>query len=113
MGKNEVEKPFYINHNPLHSSLLRSVHTRETKKVQVITLDGITKKLKLMRINWIKIDVEGGEMDVLDGGEKTLSALIEKIIIETNSDRVLKFLSERNFKIHRLENIYFLGSRAL
>lgn len=30
----------------------------------MITLDNIVEKLKLSRIDWIKIDVEGSDMDV-------------------------------------------------
>jgi len=106
LGKNDVEKVLHMTIDPSWSSLLPRSNTREKKKVQVITLDRIVEKLKVTRIDWIKIDVEEGEMDVLEGGKKTFSDLVKKVIIETHNEKALRFLSERNFKIDRLFTVY-------
>lgn len=114
LGKNDVEKVFYMAADPLYSSLLPSrvrVDTREKKKVQVISLDSIVEKLKVTRIDWIKIDVEGGEMDVLEGGKKTFSNLVSKVIIETDNEKALRFLCEKKFKIDRLFGFYYFASK--
>lgn len=113
LGKNDVKKVFHMAIDPLYSSLLpsRALNSREKKKVQVITLDRIVEKLKVTRIDWIKIDVEGGEMDVLEGGKKTFSDLVSKVLIETTNEKALRFLCERNFKIDRLFGIYYFASK--
>jgi FkbM family methyltransferase len=114
LGKNDEVRLFYMAIDPLFSSFLsyRSlVDVREERKVQVMTLDRIVQKLKLTHIDWIKIDVEGSEMDVLEGGEKSLKNLVRRVIIETDSEKVLRFLRQRNFKISRLFGFYYFASK--
>lgn len=72
-----------------------------TKKVAQITLDSLC----LPRVDFIKIDVEGMEEDVLNGA----CDLIEKFnpmmfieIIKSNKENLYNFLTERNFTIFPL-----------
>ena len=62
-----------------------------TKKIQVKTdtLDNILKEIKIQKIDWIKIDVEGAEIEVLKGAKKTISSNKDhlKLIIETHNDK--------------------------
>ena len=62
-----------------------------TKKIQVKTdtLDNILKEIKIQKIDWIKIDVESAEIEVLKGAKKTILSNKDhlKLIIETHNDK--------------------------
>ena len=73
-------------------------------KVKMITLDS----LKLRRVDWLKIDVEGFEKEVLMGAQSTLD-VTSKIIIEVwkkNRDFVEKIMEIHGFKKVKEEETY-------
>jgi FkbM family methyltransferase len=88
-------------------------------EVKTITLDQAIKKYQIPKINLMKIDVEGAELEVLKSGLKNALPLTEKIIIETHSSRLKneaeKILSGLGFKvalrIHSGQNI--LGKNTI
>lgn len=51
-------------------------------EVKSITLDSFVKEIEIQKIDFIKIDVEGGEYDVLLGAVDTLKRFKPKLIIE-------------------------------
>ena len=106
LGKEECEKLFCCNIDPMNSSLVWTFDVRSTRKIQVMTLDEVVENSKLHHIDWIKIDVEGGEMDVLEGGKKAFTYLVDNVIIETNDEKALRFLKRRKFRIERLFTLY-------
>ena len=55
---------------------------RET--IQLRTLDSVVEQLKLDAIDFIKIDAEGAEMDILRGGKQTLEKFHPKIVGEAH-----------------------------
>lgn len=68
--------------------------------VKVYSLDSLTEKLRLQRIDWIKIDAEGMEFDILQGARNTLKKYEPKMIIEIHGDdrpHILKFLSDNRY----------------
>jgi FkbM family methyltransferase len=62
------------------------------KAVSIVSLDNTIPSLGLERIDLLKIDTEGAEVQVLLGAEKTLQ-LVERIIIEFHSWDLLQELS--------------------
>ena len=73
-------------------------------KVQASTLDEMKDSFDIPFINWIKIDVEGAEIEVLNGAKKILSENDNlKILLEVHSekyaDTIEHILKEYNFKI--------------
>lgn len=54
------------------------------EEVKVTTLDGIADELKLGRVDFIKIDVEGHELEVLKGASRILGAFHPNIVMETH-----------------------------
>jgi FkbM family methyltransferase len=64
-----------------NSLVSRSDKSRTTQKTSVTRLDTFTAGLKLNRLDLIKIDAEGSEMDVLKGAMQTISAFRPKIIL--------------------------------
>ena len=51
------------------------------EQVVISTIDDAFKNLKLSRLDYIKMDVEGFELDVLRGGEKTIKDMKPQMVI--------------------------------
>lgn len=62
--------------------LVKQSHTYRSVKVAARTLDEIVKALKLHRVDMIKIDVEGGELDVLNSATFVLDKFRPIVILE-------------------------------
>ena len=58
--------------------------------VPVTTLDEFVQKLRIARVDLIKADVEGYEMKVLGGAEKTLARFRPRLMIEVNPDALIR-----------------------
>lgn len=81
----------------------------KTELIEVITLDDFVDSEKISQIDFIKIDTEGFEMEVLEGGEKTIrSGKINLISLElgirehertTFYNKIHPYLTERGFDV--------------
>src|SRR5918998_545227 len=87
-----------------------AVHSKETKEklveVNANTLDYLLQlnQIRQEEVNWIKIDVEGAEFEVLKGATNVLSkskdiALLIEVHGQNNYRPLVEFLSSYNFKI--------------
>jgi hypothetical protein len=93
-------------------------------EVKANTLDYLLQSngIKHEQVNWIKIDVEGAEYDVLKGAKnilsesKDISLLIEIHNLSTNNttlyEPIKEFLNSYNFKIE-YENVVYTGERHI
>jgi FkbM family methyltransferase len=97
----EVESGYTI-YNTIMSNRART----EDKFVEVNanTLDYLLQLKGIMEVNWIKIDVEGAEFEVLKGATNVLSkskdiALLIEVHGLDNYRPIVEFLSSYNFKI--------------
>lgn len=54
----------------------------------MFSLDGLVEANSFPRLDWLKIDVEGMELDVLKGGIRTLERLRPKILVEYHPEFV-------------------------
>ena len=63
----------------------------ESSKINVKTIDDILSSRKINKVNMLKIDVEGFELEVVQGGLKTISKYKPAMLIESNN----KDLSEK------------------
>ncbi len=61
----------------IHGGALRS-----TSGAKVLSLDGLLTELEAHKIEWIKLDVDGHELDVLQGGHKCLETSKPSIFME-------------------------------
>jgi FkbM family methyltransferase len=82
MGKTSFN---YVVSNPAYSGLKKRTYDRPKEKDEMIQVD--TAKLddiipENLKIDLIKIDVEGGELQVLEGGVSTISRYKPVIIFE-------------------------------
>ena len=72
------------------NSLLKTNHPlqkiQEWQKIEVTTLDDIVDELSVKKVNFLKIDVEGAEKQVLDGAKILLESQKEIVILFEASD---------------------------
>ncbi|NVM04570.1 MAG: FkbM family methyltransferase [Candidatus Helarchaeota archaeon] len=103
---------------PLHKDFKNSFHFIQevrTQEISVMKLDDFVKKNNIKHINIIKIDVEGVEYEVLEGGQDTLKNKVDSIIIEIslirkgrksdNLIRVFDFLYKTGFYLFDIYNL--------
>ena len=77
------------------------------EEVEVVPLSSFVKDKKIQRINLLKIDVEGAQMEVIKGMLEILNKQkVAGIICELNkSDSdLIKMLNEREYRIYRCTN---------
>ena len=86
--------------------LARAAESRNYVEVNADTLDNILKQNEVNQVNWIKIDVEGAEFEVLKGSTETLSGENVFLFVEIHNiedpshyDNVVDFVKYYNYKI--------------
>jgi FkbM family methyltransferase len=86
--------------------LARAARTKNYVEVEADTLDSILKLNEVNQVNWIKIDVEGAEFEVLKGSAKTLSSENMSLLIEIHNiedpghhHNIVDFLKYHNYEI--------------
>jgi FkbM family methyltransferase len=78
---------------------------QETVEVDCETLDSIVRTEGLERVDWLKVDVEGHELAVLEGGQETLSRS-RHLIIEVasrNATACRNLLEKAGFELVNME----------
>ena len=94
LGKANEKRKLYITQHPMCSSLYKPnedliklynrfevAYLKEETEIETITLDYFVKQNKIGEIDFIKIDVQGAELDIFKGGAKTLKDVL-KIVTE-------------------------------
>ncbi|OXM49645.1 FkbM family methyltransferase [Amycolatopsis alba] len=59
--------------------------------VDVDTLDGLAASAALTRLDFVKIDVEGGELHVLQGGQETIETFRPTMLIEIEARHIARY----------------------
>lgn len=88
--------------------------TERSVAMQVTPLDRLVSKMKLSRIDFLKLDVEGMELEILRGGENALNSLMGlrvevNYMLHRNGQatfaELISYLHQRDFQIYQfLEN---------
>jgi FkbM family methyltransferase len=88
----------YDAKNDLNCGLF-SVHGKSDNKIlgKFVTLDSFFNEQKLQGIDFMKIDVEGHEFEVLEGGKETIAQFKPIIFMEFNE--LTRTLSHRSMKM--------------
>lgn len=101
----------YISHvQPEHAKI---------EKIQTITLDDFCQERHINRLNFIKCDVEGGELWVLKGARKSLEKFKPTLLFEVNdaflrdkfettAESILNFIEDLGYKAMQYRNGDFL-----
>lgn len=95
----------YKTERPGTPSIVWDARTRHVT-VQCKTIDSLLQESNVAKVDWLKIDVEGAELMVLEGCKKTIAENERlKLLIEihTPSNEVHRFLKELGYQITYLE----------
>lgn len=105
-----------VQHSPTNSGGFRmSDNPKDSISVSVISLDEFIIEQKITSVDFIKIDVEGFETQVLTGAVKTIKKFRPIIVFEYSLENIqnqngdisstLNFLTELNYHIETKESI--------
>lgn len=74
-----------------------------SETVEAVRVDEIVLQRGLDRVDWIKMDIEGGEIEALKGAENTLARFRPKLFIEVHetAEALRRFLDSRGYRIER------------
>jgi FkbM family methyltransferase len=94
LGAYSKEVPLYITNNPMCTSLYKPneklislyhnfevAYLKSIEKVQTTPLDKFLEIQNINKVDFIKIDVQGAELDIFKGGQKALNDVL-KIVCE-------------------------------
>ena len=87
----------------------------KSTKVRARPLDAVLDELGIKAVDWIKIDVEGAEVEVLRGLGKTISrSPLLKLLVEVHSDKLkqscLPILRERRREVRQINGDHLFAS---
>ena len=114
-GETQIRTPKRCADNQGTSSLVnRSDKTLSiTRKVPTTTLDEFVRENDISRINFIKLDIQGAEPLLLQGGQRTLSRFSPTLIMEVSPDDLsslgmkscdlLQLVDSLDYKIYELK----------
>jgi FkbM family methyltransferase len=98
----------YINEESIGNSIIIKSQNEET--IDVISLNEIIKKFNIEKINFLKIDCEGAEYEIILKLEEEVLEKIEKISMEVHGgvgkhtiNDLMKFLKSNGFKVENKE----------
>lgn len=94
--------------------------TNDFEEVEVDSIDNILSELGIERVDFIKMDIEGAEIEALKGMNETLRDNNAKLAIEVahivdgkSTDKVIvPQLKERGFEVHTKGEIVYARKRA-
>ena len=92
----------YMNHNRPNAFSINSLKHSESLSVLSVTLDDLVNWENLDRIDYIKIDVEGSELNVLRGGVNILSRFRPIIQLESMNNSINKEMD--GYFIYKIEH---------
>ena len=82
-------------------------------KVKARTIDDILDEQKVTLVDWMKIDVEGAEVEALEGARKIVAKSRPNILVEVRPfqmSRLKKFAEEYNYGIVEIGSEEFKGN---
>ena len=127
LGEKNERRKLYITEHPMCTSLykpieilpklyqnLQFMNLKKETEIETITLDTFAEQYSIEDVDFIKIDVQGAELDIFKGGKKLLKNVL-KIVCEVEfiplyQDQplfadVTKFLNQNDFMFNKFVGI--------
>lgn len=123
LGSDNETRPLYITKAPMCCSLYKPNHDvlqrfqamdvaqlQRTTEIQTVTLDHVARVEQIGRVDLIKIDIQGAELDVFRGGTGTLTGVsgivteVEFVELYENQPLfgdVSAYLAQQGLQFHR------------
>jgi FkbM family methyltransferase len=97
LGNRNTTSKLWVSKHPFFHSLVNG--GGEFEEVSQTTLDRLLNDLSLTDVTLVKIDTEGAEHLILEGGEKTFTEQKPEIIIEyhDNKDSVIEYIQKYHY----------------
>jgi len=111
LGEQEKEISFFIypQDHPNQGMGSKVLERRGLQKITVnqTTLDRMLEQGKLSRLDFLKLDVQGAELDILHGGKMTIARFHPAIFVEaadslSNLNSIFDFLKELNYVVYHI-----------
>lgn len=106
LGSNEGSLTLYVDPADSGDSTGQRVEGRQRIEVKMQTLDAFFAQRALTELNFLKVDIQGGEIDFFKGAEATIRATRPLIMVEIMSDAydgisefVANFANENEYEI--------------
>jgi FkbM family methyltransferase len=101
-SKTGEELGWYTEKSPDCCRIAEMEHS-VTVKTRTTTIDDLVDNIRLERLNWIKMDVEGAEIEALKGAQMTLRRYRPDLFVEIHDtvDGVKDLLAEYDYSIER------------
>lgn len=114
MSEADSEVEFYLSTKNADSSLLQPTQFSETVTVQAVRLDKLIEEQGIERVDFLKIEAEGWEPEILAGATRTLG-ITRKIAVDAGPERqgqntsheVITTLKEAGFEVSRRGDMVF------
>jgi FkbM family methyltransferase len=90
-----------------HSAIFN--HGMGSIKVPARRLDRLLTDLKIQRLDWVKVDIEGAELEALRGLGYFIDKFRPKIIFEDFSGKAVDFLKSKGYSIRALGQYDFIA----
>ena len=104
---------FRLSKDPPTSGIETDGKNEYVLEMEAIDLDTVLSEQNLTKIDWLKIDVEGKELDVLKGSKNILKKFSPKIIIEMfNKETIkesIKILESEGYELKNLYGRYYFA----
>jgi FkbM family methyltransferase len=81
----------YVTTNKFGGNHITSAGNKNSVKVKMLKLDTFCREMKIPRVDLIKADVEGAELLLLRGGEKTISRDKPALVLEVQDNWMRRF----------------------
>lgn len=108
LGSKRENRPFFITNHPMCSSLyapnhelisqfnnMEAAYLKETTSINTISIDEFVEAEQIQEVDFIKIDIQGAELDVFIGANKSLS---DTVAIVTEVEFISQYKNQPLFR---------------